>query len=86
MSGRDTRMLMKLVVDGATDRVLGCHIVGECAAEIDPGRRDCGEDEGDQGRFRRDDRAASDRGRRAGDHAHADSAPRARRRRSRTGL
>jgi glutathione reductase (NADPH) len=34
MSGRDTRMLMKLIVDGATDRVLGCHIVGDGAAEI----------------------------------------------------
>lgn len=34
MSGRDTRILMKLVVDGTTDRVLGCHIVGEAAAEI----------------------------------------------------
>ncbi|WP_315720747.1 MULTISPECIES: glutathione-disulfide reductase [unclassified Bradyrhizobium] len=34
MSGRDTRVLMKLVVDGATDRVLGCHIVGDTAAEI----------------------------------------------------
>ena len=34
MSGRDTRMLMKLLVDGATDRVLGCHIVGDTAAEI----------------------------------------------------
>jgi glutathione reductase (NADPH) len=33
MSGRDTRVLMKLVVDGATDRVLGCHIVGDSAAE-----------------------------------------------------
>jgi len=35
MSGRDTRVLMKLVVDGTTDRVLGCHIVGDTAAEID---------------------------------------------------
>src|SRR5580692_8151317 len=26
MSGRDTRILMKLVVDGTSDRVLGCHI------------------------------------------------------------
>jgi glutathione reductase (NADPH) len=34
LSGRDTRMLMKLVVDGASDRVLGCHIVGEGAAEM----------------------------------------------------
>ena len=34
MSGRDTRILMKLVVDGSSDRVLGCHIVGDSAAEI----------------------------------------------------
>lgn len=34
MSGRDTRVLMKLVVDGITDVVLGCHIVGDSAAEI----------------------------------------------------
>jgi glutathione reductase (NADPH) len=34
MSGRDTRILMKLVVDGTTDRVVGCHIVGDSAAEI----------------------------------------------------
>ena len=34
MSGRDTRILMKLVVDGESDRVLGCHIVGDTAAEI----------------------------------------------------
>ncbi len=33
MSGRDTRVLMKLVVDGVTDRVLGCHVVGDSAAE-----------------------------------------------------
>jgi glutathione reductase (NADPH) len=34
MSGRDTRTLMKLVVDGTTDRVVGCHIVGDGAAEM----------------------------------------------------
>jgi glutathione reductase (NADPH) len=34
MSGRDTRVLMKLVVDGTSDRVLGCHIVGDGAAEM----------------------------------------------------
>ena len=34
MSGRDTRILMKLIVDGSSDRVLGCHIVGDAAAEI----------------------------------------------------
>lgn len=34
LSGRDQRTLMKLVVDGQTDRVLGCHMVGPDAAEI----------------------------------------------------
>jgi len=34
MSGRDTCMLMKLVVDARTDRVVGCHIVGDGAAEM----------------------------------------------------
>jgi glutathione reductase (NADPH) len=34
LSGRDTRMLMKLVVDGTTDRVVGCHIVGADAGEM----------------------------------------------------
>jgi glutathione reductase (NADPH) len=34
MSGRDTRILMKLMVDGTTDRVVGCHIVGDGAAEM----------------------------------------------------
>jgi glutathione reductase (NADPH) len=34
LSGRDTTVLLKLVVDGATDRVAGCHIVGEGAAEM----------------------------------------------------
>jgi glutathione reductase (NADPH) len=34
LSGRDTTVLIKLVVDGHTDRVAGCHIVGEGAAEM----------------------------------------------------
>ena len=34
MSGRDTLIFMKLVVDGASDRVLGCHVMGEAAAEM----------------------------------------------------
>jgi glutathione reductase (NADPH) len=34
LSGRDTRVMMKLVVDATTDRVLGCHIVGPDAAEL----------------------------------------------------
>jgi glutathione reductase (NADPH) len=32
--GSETRTLMKLVVDGATGRVLGCHIVGPDAGEM----------------------------------------------------
>ena len=34
LSGRDERSLMKLVVDGDTDRVLGAHMVGPEAGEI----------------------------------------------------
>lgn len=34
LSGNEQRTLMKLVVDGETDRVVGCHIVGEGAAEM----------------------------------------------------
>ena len=34
LSGRDTRTLMKLVVDGTNGRVVGCHIVGPDAAEM----------------------------------------------------
>jgi glutathione reductase (NADPH) len=34
LSGRDERMLMKLVVDGSTDTVLGCHIIGPDAGEM----------------------------------------------------
>ena len=32
--GGEARVLMKLIVDGASDRVLGCHIVGPDAAEM----------------------------------------------------
>src|SRR6202521_2841296 len=34
LSGRDTRVLMKLIVDATSDRVVGCHIVGDDAAEM----------------------------------------------------
>jgi glutathione reductase (NADPH) len=34
LSGRDTRTFMKLIVDGSTDRVVGCHIVGPDAGEM----------------------------------------------------
>jgi glutathione reductase (NADPH) len=34
LSGRDTRVFMKLVVDATDERVVGCHIVGEGASEM----------------------------------------------------
>ena len=34
LSGRDEKALMKIVVDAATDRVLGVHVAGEDAAEM----------------------------------------------------
>jgi glutathione reductase (NADPH) len=34
MTGKDEKMMVKLVVDQKTDRVLGCHIFGQSAAEI----------------------------------------------------
>uniref|UniRef100_Q07Q51 Glutathione reductase n=1 Tax=Rhodopseudomonas palustris (strain BisA53) TaxID=316055 RepID=Q07Q51_RHOP5 len=34
LSGSQSRVLMKLIVDGSTDRVVGCHIVGPEAAEL----------------------------------------------------
>jgi glutathione reductase (NADPH) len=34
LTGRDERSLMKLVVDGLSDQVLGCHIIGPGAAEM----------------------------------------------------
>ena len=34
LAGRDERMLMKLVVDAASQKVLGCHVLGPDAAEM----------------------------------------------------
>ena len=34
LAGRDERMLMKLVVDAATQKVVGCHVLGPDAAEM----------------------------------------------------
>jgi glutathione reductase (NADPH) len=34
LSGRQTRSFMKLLVDGITDRVVGCHLVGPDAGEL----------------------------------------------------
>ena len=69
MSGRDERMLMKLVVDGGSDKVLGCHIVGPDAGEMAQLARHRRQDGRDQGRFRRHHGAAPDGGRGTGHHA-----------------
>ncbi|NOY92229.1 MAG: glutathione-disulfide reductase [Deltaproteobacteria bacterium] len=37
LGARDERALVKLLVDGATDRVVGCHIIGPDAGEITQG-------------------------------------------------
>ncbi len=34
LSGRDEKMLMKLIVDRQSDKVIGCHVLGADAAEI----------------------------------------------------
>jgi glutathione reductase (NADPH) len=34
LSGRETRVFMKLVVDGITDQVVGCHVVGADAGDL----------------------------------------------------
>ena len=34
LSGRDTRIFMKLVVNGMSDRVVGCHIIGPDAGDL----------------------------------------------------
>jgi glutathione reductase (NADPH) len=34
LAGRETRTFMKLVVDGSTDKVVGCHVVGPDASEM----------------------------------------------------
>ncbi len=34
LSGSDDRVMMKLLVNPETDRILGCHILGEGAAEM----------------------------------------------------
>ncbi len=74
MSGRDTRILMKLVVDAHQRPRGGLPHRRRRRRRNHPGGRDCSQDEGDQGGFRRDLRAASDRRRRARDHADADRA------------
>ena len=69
LSGRDERMFMKLLVDGESDRVVGCHVLGADAAEIVQMAAIAMQLEGHQGRLRRHDGPAPERGRGAGDDA-----------------
>ena len=62
ISGRDEKMLMKLVVDMESDKVLGCHILGGDAAEIVQMAADRAQARRDQGAVRRNHGAASERG------------------------
>ena len=77
MSGRDTRVLMKL--RGRRHHRSRARLPHRrrCRRRDHPGRGDRREDEGDQGRFRRHHGAAPDRGGRARHHAHAERASRA---------
>ncbi len=63
LAGRDTRSFFKLVVDGETDRVVGCHIVGPDAGEMIQLIGIAVKMKRDQGGLRRHDGGASDRGR-----------------------
>ena len=78
LSGSAERTIMKLVVDGATQRIVGAHLLAQEAGDMIQllCRRD--DDGRDQGRSRRDHGRASDRRRGAGDDAGADRALRAR--------
>ena len=59
LSGSGERTIMKLVVDAASDRVVGAHILGHEAGEMIQLARDRDQDGRDQGRSRRDDGGAS---------------------------
>ena len=70
--GSEARMLMKLVVDGASDRVRRLpHRRAGCRRD-DPGARHRDQDGRDQGRLRRHHGGASDRRRRTRHDAHRD--------------
>lgn len=34
LSGRETKMIIKLIVDAESDRIVGCHMFGEASAEV----------------------------------------------------
>ena len=69
LSGREERMLMKLIVDADSDKVLGCHILGADAGEIIQGAWRRHQNGRHQGGFRRHHGGASDGGGRICHHA-----------------
>ena len=62
LSGRQQQTLMKLLVDAATDRVVGAHMVGDDAAEIIQGIGIADEGRRHQGAVRRHGRHPPDGG------------------------
>ena len=70
LGGRDERTMMKLVVERATDRVVGCHMVGLDAPEITQGRGDRAQLRRHQGPVRPYHRHPPNGRGRTGHHAH----------------
>ena len=58
LSGRDEKMMMKVIVDAATDKVVGCHIMGPRCRRDGAGAGHRGQDGRDQEGFRRHGRRA----------------------------
>ena len=74
LSGRDERVLMKVVVEKATDKVVGVHIMGHGCGRDDPARRHRRDHGRHQGRFRPHHRGPPDGRGRTGHDAHAHAA------------
>ena len=70
LAARDSRSFFKLIVDGETDRVVGCHIAGPDAGEMIQTRRHRHQDARHQGRLRRGDGGPPDCRRRTRHHAY----------------
>ncbi len=83
LTAEPVRTMMKLVVDRASDRVLGCHMVGDDAAEIIQGLAVALTAGATKARVRRDRRSASERGGRVRHHVPGNGVSRAQRSRGR---
>ena len=69
LAGRNERSLYKLVVDEATDEIVGIHMIGPDAPEILQAAAVAVKAQAQEERFRPDGRSSSDHGRRAGSDA-----------------